>query len=192
MIGKVSLTGGNKCPICGTTFEATPPLKPNVEDREFYGGRVKFFKDVDCKCQAKYRLCIEKKYNSEKCEEELKVINMIVEKVGTTVKEQTRKEFAEIKEEAVAKAVEAIEEAVASGDKIPTLGERREIKKQTVLATIVDKDEKVKTLTAFTTKELQTMCKRRRLKFNKKDNKTKLAETLLAYDPSVVISNPED
>ena len=66
-----------------------------------------------------------------------------------------------------------------------------EIKKQTILATIVDRDEKIKTLTAFTTKELQTMCKRRKLKFAKKDNKTQLAETLLAYDPSMVVANPE-
>ena len=41
MIGKVALAGGPKCPICGKEFKPEPPLIPNTEDREFYGGRVK-------------------------------------------------------------------------------------------------------------------------------------------------------
>lgn len=78
MIGKVKLVGGNKCPTCGKEFLPTPPLRPNIEDREFYGGRIKFFKKVVCDCTAEYDLCIEKKYNSQKCEEEFNVINMIL------------------------------------------------------------------------------------------------------------------
>jgi len=44
----------------------------------------------------------------------------------------------------------------------------------------------------MTVKELQIMCKRRKLRYYKKDNKRTLAETLLAYDPSLVVANPED
>ena len=76
MIGKVTLVGSNKCPICGKEFFPTPPLRPNVQDREFYGGRVNFFKEVECDCTGKYDLCIEKKY--VRGEDRLEVINMIV------------------------------------------------------------------------------------------------------------------
>lgn len=192
MIGKVILTGGDKCPTCGKVFTAEPPLKPNTEDREFYGGRIKFFKDVACDCRARYRLCIERKYNSMTSNEELKVLNMIVLQEGTPLEVLKKQEMDRLQAEAEAKAIELVSEAAENRERFPHLAEREEIKKQTVLATIIDKDEKIKTLCAFTSKELQVMCKRRKLKFNKRDTKIKLAETLLAYDPSLVVANPED
>lgn len=192
MTEKMVLAGGNKCPICGKVFTAEAPLKPNVENREFYGGRVHFFKDVDCDCTAKYRLCIEKRFNPVKVAEEFNVINMIVLKAGDPAEEPKKKTFEKVKEEKTEQVVEETLEAALSGERFPSLAERKEERKQAILATIADKDEKIQTLMNFTTKELQTMCRRRRLKFNKKDNKSKLAETLLAYDEALVVANPED
>lgn len=183
----------NCCPVCGLAFKAIPPLRPiSRKDKEiFYGGRVSFFKEVDCQCTAKYDLCIEKKFNSVAEEDMFNVIDLIILKPGVPLEELKKQAEEQAKAEAEAKAIEAVAEAIEQEGDLPTIQQRNEIKKQTILATIVDRDEKIKTLTAFTTKELQTMCKRRKLKFNKKDNKTKLAETLLAYDPSMVVANPE-
>ena len=192
MIGKVSLTGGNKCPVCGKELKPEPPLIPNTEDREFYCGRVKFFKEVDCDCMAKYKLCIEKKFNSVTVEDELKVIDMIVLKQGVSVAEARKQEEARIAAEAEQKAIEAVHQAIEEQGNVPTLKQREEIKKQTVLATIINPEEKINTLMQMTVKELQIMCKRRKLRYYKKDNKRTLAETLLAYDPSLVVANPED
>lgn len=192
MIGKVILAGSNKCPICGKEFKPTPPLRPNTEDREFYGGRVKFFKQVQCNCEAEYDLCIEKRYDSLKEDETLSVINMIVLKEGTPLDELWKKREEEAKAAAEIKAMDIIHEAIQNNGKIPSVAEREEIKKQTVLATVLDKDEKMQTLMQLTTKELQTMCKRRKLHITKKYSKKQLAETLIAYDPTVVIANPED
>lgn len=192
MIGKVQLAGGPKCPICGKEFSAEPPLTPNIEDREFYGGRVKFFKDVDCDCTAKYKLCISKSFNPMKGEEEFQVINMIVEKVGVPL-EQLRKEEDEKRQaDAETKAIEAVHQAIEEKGEVPSLKQRQEIKRQTILATVVDKDAKIETLTHLTTHELQVMCKKRKIKFAVRDSKVQLAEKLLADDPSVVVANPND
>lgn len=189
MIGKVILTGGNKCPICGKEFTATAPLRPNVKDREFYGGRIKFFKEVECDCKAKYDLCIEERYSLG--ENKLNVINMIVLKEGVPLQELRRQEMEKAQAEAEAKAIEAVHQAVEEKGDVPTLKQRQEIKRQTILATIIDKDEKIATLKTFTTKELRTMCKRRKLKFNVTESKEKLAERLLEYDPSLVVAHEE-
>lgn len=192
MTGKVILTGGNKCPLCGKVFTAIPPLRPNIEDRSFYGGRVKFFKEVECDCLAKYDLCIERKYNHLTCEEELNVINMIVLKEGKSKEEAEReKEEARILE-AEQKTTEALAQAIEEKGGLPTLKQRKEIKTQTVLATIVDADTKLETLCVYTHKEIETMLKRRKIKFNKRDNKRHLAEILLVNDPSVVVASPSD
>lgn len=193
MIGAVKLVGSNKCPVCGKEFLAEPPLRPNVEDREFYGGRIKFFKKVECDCTAEYDLCIEKKFNPIKVAEEFNVVNMILLKEGKPLDEvaieklnQKREEERRIAEEKIAEAEAALAENSAS------LKRRNELKKQKILATIIDKDKKIATLMVHTTNELQVMCKRRKLKFTKKDSKLELAETLLAYDPNLVVANPED
>lgn len=191
MIGRVTLAGGNKCPTCGKVFSAEQPLEPNIEDREFYGGRIKFFKNVDCDCTAKYRLCIEKKFNSLKAEEELAVINMIVLQPGIPLEQLRKEEDAKRQEEAEAKALEAVHKAVEEKGDIPTLQQRQEIKRQTILATVVDKDAKIETLTHLTTHELQVMCKKRKIKFAVRDSKVQLAEKLLADDPALVVANPQ-
>ena len=185
MTGKVILTGGNKCPACGKVFTAEPPLIPNTMDREFYGGRIKFFKDVVCDCKARYRLCIERRYNSITSNEDLNVINMIVEQEGTPVMKHIEKTVDE-------KMVEMVKKATEEKGNLPTLGQRQEIKKQTILASIVDLDVKLATLDLHTLKELRTMCKQRKLKISTKDTKRQLEEKLLAYDPSLVVANPED
>lgn len=192
MIGKVILTGGNKCPLCGKVFTAEPPLKPNIEDRSFYGGRVKYFKEVECDCTAIYNLCIERKFNHINSEEELNVINMIVIKEGKSLEEAKKEKEEAIQKEAEAKAMEAVAQAIEEKGDLPTLKQRNEIKTQTILATIVDAETKLNTLCVYTTKELQTMLKHRKIKFNKRDNKRHLAEILLAKDPSVVVASPND
>lgn len=192
MIGKVVLVGSNKCPICGKVFEAEPPLVPNVEDREFYGGRIKFFKEVECDCLAKYKLCIESKYNPLEVREELNVINMIVEKEGKNLDEAALEKITRKREEERQRDMEKIEELEAKQEVSPRLKNRIELKKQKILATIVDKDAKIATLMVHTTHELQMMCKKRKLKYTTKDSKLELAETLLAYDQNLVVANPED
>lgn len=191
MSERMILVGGNKCPTCGKIFKAEPPLVPNL-DREFYGGRVKFFKEVECDCQAKYKLCIERKFSYKTSEEELNVINMIIEKVGTPLEVLKKQEMDKLQEQAEAKAIEAVHEAIVEGGNVPTLKQRQEIKQQTILATILDKDTKIETLCVHTIKELRIMCKRRKIKFNATEPKKALAEKLLAYDPSMVVANPED
>lgn len=186
MTGKVVLVGSNKCPICGTEFLATPPLRPNVADREFYGGRVNFFKEVDCKCEAKYDLCIERKFTNG--EDRLNVINMVVLKEGRPLREIEEEKHRAFLERANQKAIEAIEEAKEKNEKLPTLKERQQIKRDMVLATIIDKDAKIDTLTHMTTDELRKMCKVRKIKYLTKDNKTTLAEKLLEKDPSLVVA----
>ena len=96
-----------------------------------------------------------------------------------------------MKEEAEAEAIKAVHEAVETGGEVPTLKQRNEIKTQTILANIVDSDAKIETLTHLTTKELRVMCKRRKLRYNATESKKKLAEKLVAYDPSVVVAEPE-
>lgn len=59
------LTHGNECPLCGKKWKAEGDLVPNTKDREFYGGRVKFFKNVTCECKTKYTLCVGKKETPE-------------------------------------------------------------------------------------------------------------------------------
>lgn len=183
MKGRVILTGGNKCPTCGKTFEAEAPLTPNSENREFYGGRVKFFKDVECDCGAKYKLCIERKFNSLKAEDELTVINMIIEQEGTPIMKQVEKTVDE-------KVSELVKQATEEHGSLPTLKARQEIKTQTILASIVDVETKINTLTLHTIKELRIMCRQRKLKFSVTENKRALAEKLLAKDPSLVVANP--
>ena len=182
---------GNKCPVCGQEFFAIPPLRPNTKDREFYGGRVRFFKEVDCDCTAKYDLCIEQKYNSRTAMDETNVIDLIILKEGVPLAQLKREKEAQLAKEAEAKAIEAVHAAIEEGGTLPTLKQREEIKKQTVLATILDKDEKIKTLTTFTTKELRAMCRRRKIKILVTEGKTQLAEKLLAYDPTMVVAHEE-
>lgn len=193
MIGRVVLAGSNKCPTCGKEFNAEPPLTPNTEDREFYGGRVKFFKEVECDCLAKYKLCIESKYNPLTTSEEMNVINMIVEKEGKPLTEAAIEKISRKREaERLAAEEKAAEAEALAAEGNYNVRRKNEAKKQKVLATIVDKDSKIATLMVHTTHELQVMCKRRKLKFAQKDSKLELAETLLAYDPNMVVTNPED
>jgi hypothetical protein len=185
----MKLAGSNVCPICGKEFTPTPPLRPNVKDKEFYGGRIKFFKEVECECTAKYDLCIEEKYIAG--DNKLRVIDLIVLKEGVPLA-QLRKEAEErARAEAEVKAVEAVHEAIEQKGDVPTLKQREDIKRQTILATILDKDTKIETLTTFTTKELRTMCKRRKLRYNANESKKVLAEKLLAYDPTMVVAHEE-
>lgn len=177
----MTMTGkGNKCPICGKEFEATPPLVPNTTDREFYGGRIKFFKEVDCDCTARYKLCIEQRYNRAETKEELNVIDMIVLKEGIPNEERYKN-----------MAQKIIHERFEEG-KTPTKREREEIRKEVVLANILDLDTKVQTLCMHTLTELQLICRANKVKYTEKMNKTQIAKLLLAKNPNLVEANPQD
>ena len=191
MIGKVTLTGGNKCPVCGKDFFATPPLRPNIEGREFYGGRIKFFKKVECDCLGEYDLCIEKRYNAQKCEEEFNVINMIVIKEGTPLEELREQRAEQAFMEAGEKTKEDVAKITEEQGYLPPLAVRKKIQKENVLATIVDLDTKIDTLCLHTIKELQTMCKKRKVKFSVRWTKKEYAKALLSNDPALVVANPE-
>lgn len=186
MIGQVKLVG-KTCPVCGKVFEPTPPLRPNVTDREFYGGRVKFFKEVTCDCRAVYDLCIERRFSYG--EDKLMVIDMIEKQKGTPLAQIKREEEERLYREAEVKAIEAVHTAVQEGGSLPTLKQREEIKRQTVLATIPDTEAKIATLTTFTTKELRAMCRHRKIKFYVTESKQELAKKLLAADPSLVVAH---
>ena len=192
MIGKVTLVGGNKCPVCGKEFFATPPLRPNIEDREFYGGRVKFFKKVTCDCLGEYDLCVEKRFNPVKVEEEFNVINMVLLKEGTPLDELRRQQIEQDVKEATEKTREDVAKETEENGYLPQLAIRKQIQRENVLATILDLDTKVDTLCLHTKKELRQMCRKRKISSNVNETKKKLAEKLLAHDPSLVVANPED
>jgi len=61
----MNLLHGRICPECGKEWEAEGDLVPNVKDREFYGGRIKFFKEVICDCDKRYVLLIGRKDTRE-------------------------------------------------------------------------------------------------------------------------------
>lgn len=195
MIGKVTLVGGNKCPVCGKEFFATPPLRPNIEDREFYGGRVKFFKKVTCDCLGEYDLCIEKKFNPVKVEEEFNVINMILLKEGLPLEKVEEIKLDEKKQaelELEAKTRQEVARMTEETGKMPLLSQRLEVKKQNVLATVVDLNTKIETLSLRTKQELQNMCKKRKIKFSVNWSKADYARALLAHNPDLVVANPDD
>lgn len=177
----VKLVGSNICPYCGKVFEAEAPLTPNTKRREFYGGRIKFFKDVDCDCEAKYRLCIESKFNSKEVTQELKVIDMIILEKGKTKEEREK----ELQEKIDKEAKDKIHELFESGE-APTQNEREKIKNEVVLANIVDLDTKIETLCYHTKLELRAMCQREKVKYAERDDKTVLAKKLLLKNPNLV------
>ena len=71
---------------------------------------------------------------------------MIVLKPGTSVEDAKRQEEERLAQEAEQKTLEAVHKAFEEKGAIPTLKERDEIKKQVVLATIADPEEKINTL----------------------------------------------
>lgn len=81
----IELTHGNKCPKCGKEFEAEGNLIPNTKDREFYGGRIKYFKRVVCDCDTRYILLIGKK-DTPRGELEYPVIDMALDNKDADIK----------------------------------------------------------------------------------------------------------
>ena len=184
----ITLTNnGNKCPVCGKEFQPTPPLIPNVKMKEFYGGRIKFFKEVRCDCTAEYRLCIEQRFDPKEAQNVLKVLDMIVLKPGLTEEELQEKKTEEINAQVEDKIHQAFEEG-----RFPSLKEREKMKKETVLANIVDLDTKIETLCYHTLLELQVMCKQEKVKFAKRDSKKDIARKLLAKNPNLVTAEKSE
>lgn len=171
------LTHGNKCPVCGKEWEAEGNLVPNTKDREFYGGRIKFFKDVTCDCNTKYTLFIGKKDTNEGYK--YPVIDMMLRDVtDDVIKSLEEAEEKKIKYDITTK----------DGNVYESKAQKNEVERATILATIIDKDTKLAKLEELTLKELREQLKRRKIKFMVTESKRVLAEKLLAKDPNVVVA----
>lgn len=176
----MNLTHGNKCPVCGKEWTAEGNLVPNTKDREFYGGRVKYFKEVVCDCHTKYTLFIGKKDTEEGYA--YPVIDMML----TEASEDVLKSI----EEAEAKKIK-YDITTKNGDIYASKAQKREVERATILATIIDKDTKLAKLEELTTKELREQLKARKIKFLATESKRILAEKLLAKDPNVVVAQTQ-
>jgi hypothetical protein len=173
----MKLTHGNKCPICGKEWTAEGNLVPNTKDREFYGGRVKYFKEVVCDCKTKYTLCVGVKEARDGTIEH-PVIDMILTKSAEAMKSLEEAESKKIEYNIMNK----------NGGVYESKEQQETAKRETILATIVDKDTKLAKLNELTTNELRAQCRKRKINFKVKDTKELLAQKLLAADPNVVVA----
>lgn len=176
----MKLIGSNKCPICGKEWAAEGNLVPNTKDRDFYGGRVKFFKEVICECKTKYTLCVEVKEDRQG-KRTFPVIDMIVSADAETIKSIEEAEARKVKYDIIQK----------NGETYMTKEQKQEAKIQNVLATVIDKDTKIEKLLELTTNELRGIAKKRHVKFKVTESKQALAEKLLAADPSLVVAQQD-
>ncbi len=176
----MKLTHGNICPICGKEWKAEGDLIPNTKDKEFYGGRVSFFKEVVCDCKTKYNLCIETKQD-RMGHKAYPVIDMIIEADAETMKSIEEAEARKVKYDIIQK----------NGETYMTKEQKQEAKIQNVLATVIDKDTKIEKLLELTTNELRAIAKKRHVKFKVTESKQALAEKLLASDPSLVVAQQD-
>ena len=163
------LTHGDTCE-CGKQFDTTGDLIPNIKDREFYGGRVNFFKEVKCDCGKEYVLCIEKKFDVSEGFG-LKIIDMI-----DVTKENPLETF---------KGYVRPEKKVKKEEKPIDTSER-------VLTKVVSRELQVETLKLRTMKELQSLCKEKKVSWRVTDSKLKLIDKLLEADPTLVVANPQE
>lgn len=169
----MKLTHGNVCPICGKEWKAEGDMVPNTKDREFYGGRVKFFKEVICDCKTKYTLCVGMK-DTKEGKREYPVIDMIIKASAEQMKSILEAQEKKINYSIMQK----------NGEVYKTETEKREA----VLATIVDSETKLAKLNELTTNELRAQCRKRNVNFKVRDTKEDLAKKLLAKDPNVVVA----
>lgn len=164
----MTLTHGNRCPKCGKSWEVSGEMQPNTYDRDFYGGRVKFFQEVKCNCDTEYVLCIARVPDPRKGEKYV-VIDMVDISKENPFK-SLEKKIAKKKEEQ---------------KKESELNEH-------VLTTLVTKEMQIKRLEICTQNELQTLCKLHKVKMGRGDSKYKLIERLLEAVPNLVVANPND
>ena len=163
----MKLTHSSKCE-CGNEFTVDAPLIPNVKDREFYGGRINFFKEVKCDCGKEYVLCIEKSFSSQDGFG-LNIVDMI----------DTTDEAAPLETlKGRVKPVEKKEE-----EKIDT--------SERTLTTVVSRELQVEKLKLLTMNELHTLCKQNKIKFKVTESKATLIDRLLDNNPSLVVAAPE-
>lgn len=226
----IKLTGKkNVCPVCGKVFSIAPPLVAYTNKEygeEFYGGRVKFTKEVVCKCTARYKELIERKLGPDG--ELFEIIDMVILKPGikldsegypiidAKLKEVKEKPKAELKDESKEEVEPKTDEETDEADEDEAEEEskdeseeesqtprttlkngvtrmlrpeqRKMLRQEAVLATVVDLDSKIETLTHLTMKELKTMCKRRKVPFGLSPTKQSLARRLLLNNPELVVA----
>lgn len=177
----MKLTRGSICPVCGKNHSE---VKGNCEvnkDRTFYGGRVGFFQDKKCDCGSEYRLCIGQTASG------LKVIDMIILEEAEKVVNDTN----------VARTDAILDEPVEVDDTnvadIEVEKPKREYHYQLdpiiepKPQIIAEMDSAKKKLLMLTKKELHTMLRRRKIRFNKQlDTKEELADKLLLRNPTGV------
>lgn len=172
----IKLVHGKKCPQCGQEFDTTGHLIPNTKDKEFYGGRVHYFKEVRCNCGIEYLLLIEKKYDA------IEGMKYTVIDMADITKKNPFKTYEGVipfKNETDAK--ENTPEEPKPIDTTPH-----------VLTTVMSKEEQVQRLELCTLHELQTLCKLHKVKQGRGDSKYKIIERLLAAVPNLVVPNPKN
>lgn len=173
----MELTHGNECPLCFKRWEAKGNLIPNTKDRDFYGGRVKFFKDVVCDCNTKYTLCIGMK-DRDDGGKEYPVIDMIIKASAEEMKSIQEAQAKKLNYQIMQK----------NGDIYKSKAEKEAEAREKVLVTIVDRDTKIEKLKELTTNEIRAQLKKRNVKFKVTEPKEILVERLLAKDPNVVVA----
>lgn len=159
------LTHSNTC-SCGKEFDTSGTLIPNVKDREMYGGRVNFFKEVKCDCGKEYILLIEKNFSYDSGIG-MKIIDMIDMTNEKEYPVETLKGRLKPKEKVLEEKIDTIEHR---------------------LTTIVERDVQVEALKTRTMKELQALCRENKVKFKVTESRLALINKLLDANPSLVVA----
>jgi len=148
-------------------FNTDGTLIPNVRDKEFYGGRVNFFKEVKCDCGREYILLIEKNFSYDGGMG-FNIIDMVDITDEKEYPFETLKKRQKPKEKVLEERIDTVEHT---------------------LTTVINKEVKVEKMKLLTMKELQTLCRENKLKFKVTESKLSLIDKLLEANPNLVIAS---
>lgn len=159
------LTHSSKCE-CGKEFDTDGTLIPNVRDKEFYGGRINFFKEVKCDCGKEYILLLEK-YFDYKVGMGMRIVDMIDMANEKEYPLETLKKRLKPKEKVLEERIETVEHT---------------------LTKVVEREVQVEALKTRTMKELQTLCREHKIKFKVTESRLALINKLLDAVPNLVVA----
>ena len=159
------LTHSKKCE-CGKEFDTFGNLIPNVKDKEFYGGRISFFKEVTCDCGKEYILLIEK-YFDHKEGMAMRIIDMIDMTDETSYPINTIQKKVKPKEKELEDRIDTVEHT---------------------LTKVLTRETQVEALKTRTQKELQDLCREHKIKFKITESKLTLIDKLLDAIPDLVVA----
>ena len=158
------LLHSKQCPNCRRGFKPEGELIPNTYDKDFYGGRIHFFKEEKC-CGKNFILLIETKETEEGKQ------YTIVDTVDVTKQNP----------------FETFKKRIA-----PRRIQEREVipLEEHVLTTVLSRESQIKRLELCTMHELEVLCKLHKVKRGRGDSKLKIIERLLTAEPNLVVANP--